>query len=193
MAGSAQIGSTPQFAIARYLPSNQVSAYTAVAPTVTAASIQTTAGTPFSGPIATFAPSGPVTFASDYTATIDWGDGSAVDSTAGTDPAHAVTITANATGGGFSVSGNHTYAVGFGTSAQAVVTVTHAPSGLFGSATDAVQIAQPPASLLNLIATSNGTGSVQLNWSAGDNTASGFRIESSTDGAVTFQIVATLV
>ena len=61
-----------------------------------------TAGVQFSGTVATFTEAVPDTVASDYTATIDWGDGTAT--TAGT-------VTA-ASGGGFAVSGSHTYANG---------------------------------------------------------------------------------
>jgi hypothetical protein len=64
--------------------------------------VSATADAQFDGTVATFTEAVPDTVASDYTATIDWGDGT---STA------AGTITA-ASGGGFAVSGSHTYAAG---------------------------------------------------------------------------------
>jgi hypothetical protein len=76
-----------------------------------------TAGTPFSGTVATFTDADPAGAAGDYTATIDWGDGTQ----------SAGTITA--AGGGFSVAGSHTYATG----ASEPVTVTITDAG--GSST----------------------------------------------------------
>jgi hypothetical protein len=59
--------------------------------------VQANAGTPFSAPVATFTDANPAPLASDYSATIDWGDGSV----------SAGTVTPAA--GGFQVSGTHTY------------------------------------------------------------------------------------
>jgi hypothetical protein len=68
----------------------------------TASSINTTEGTSFSGQVATFNDSGyPGNTASDFTATIDWGDGT-------TDTGAAVTITGGS-GSDLTVSGSHTY------------------------------------------------------------------------------------
>jgi hypothetical protein len=68
----------------------------------TASSITGTEGTSFSGQVATFNDSGfPGNTASDFTATIDWGDGT-------TDTGAPVTVTGGA--GLFAVSGTHTYA-----------------------------------------------------------------------------------
>jgi hypothetical protein len=61
--------------------------------------IQATEGQPFQGLVATFTDSDPNGTLGDYNATVDWGEGQ-------TSPA---TLTAKA-GGGFNVSGNHTYA-----------------------------------------------------------------------------------
>ncbi len=65
--------------------------------TVTGVDITANEGVPFSGTVATFTDSDPTRVAGNFTATIDWGDGT--------------TSPANVTGSGpFSVSGNHTYA-----------------------------------------------------------------------------------
>ncbi len=64
--------------------------------------VSATADAQFNGTVATFTEAVPDTVASDYTATIDWGDGTST--TAGTISA--------ASGGGFAVSGSHTYASG---------------------------------------------------------------------------------
>ena len=69
------------------------------APLATAIPVTATAGTPFSGPVATFTDASPDASASRYSATINWGDG--------TTSAGAVT----AGTGDFVVSGSHTYAV----------------------------------------------------------------------------------
>lgn len=53
----------------------------------------------FSGPVASFTDANPTASASDFTATVNWGDGTSSDGT----------VTAN-TGGGFDVSGSHAYA-----------------------------------------------------------------------------------
>ena len=65
----------------------------------TGVSFSATAAVPFSGQVATFADSDPGGTASDYAATISWGDGT---SSAGT--------VAAGSGGNFAVSGTHTYA-----------------------------------------------------------------------------------
>jgi len=76
-------------------------------------SVSTAAGVKFSGRVATFSDADPAGVVSDYTASINWGDGS--PSTAGT---------ISVAGKGFAVAGSHTYASGgvFQTS----VTVTDA-------------------------------------------------------------------
>ena len=65
----------------------------------TATPVSATQGTSFSGTVATFTDANPLSKASDFTATIAWGDGTA---------ATAGTVATNA-GGGFKVTGTHTY------------------------------------------------------------------------------------
>ena len=73
------------------------------APVSTAgAAIRVVSGTPFSGVVGTFTVASPIAAATDYAATIDWGDGSAP--TPGT-------VTANPAGG-FAVAGAHVYTTG---------------------------------------------------------------------------------
>jgi hypothetical protein len=67
--------------------------------TATAIPVSTAAGTQFSGPVATFTDANPDGTVSEYSATIDWGDGSTTS---------AAAVTAGA--GDFVVSGSHTYA-----------------------------------------------------------------------------------
>jgi hypothetical protein len=67
--------------------------------TATWPAISPAAGTAFQGTVATFTDADPGGTASDYTATIDWGDGS---------PPDQGTVTAD--GSGFDLSGSHTYA-----------------------------------------------------------------------------------
>ncbi len=65
----------------------------------TSQTINTTEGTPFDGAVASFTVNDPNAQASDYSATIDWGDGTNQDTG---------DIAANANGG-FDVTGKHTY------------------------------------------------------------------------------------
>ena len=67
--------------------------------TATATQVSAVAGSSFSGTVATFTDANPLSQASDFSATINWGDGTA---------ASAGTVATNA-GGGFKVSGTHTY------------------------------------------------------------------------------------
>jgi hypothetical protein len=64
--------------------------------------VSATAGTQFNGTVATFTEAVPDTVASDYTATINWGDGTS----------NAAGTISTASGGGFAVSGSHTYVNG---------------------------------------------------------------------------------
>jgi hypothetical protein len=64
----------------------------------TGTSLSATGGASFTGQVATFADSDPGGAASDYSATINWGDGSSSPGTVA------------ATGSGFAVNGTHTYA-----------------------------------------------------------------------------------
>lgn len=67
--------------------------------TATGTNVTATEGTAFTGPVATITDLDTSATASEYSATIDWGDGT---------PTSAGTITG--TGGNFTVSGTHTYA-----------------------------------------------------------------------------------
>jgi hypothetical protein len=69
--------------------------------TAAGAPVSAVPGTAFAGTVATFTDADPGGTASDYTATIDWGDGVPQDQG-----------TVSAQGGGFAVSGSHTYATG---------------------------------------------------------------------------------
>jgi uncharacterized repeat protein (TIGR01451 family) len=90
------------------------------------------AGQPFSGTVATFADTYPGATASDFTATINWGDATT----------SAGTITGSA-GGPFTVSGSHTYAA----PGQYTVTVTltdDAPGTATATAVTTINAAAPP-------------------------------------------------
>jgi len=76
-----------------------------------AVAIAPTAGTPFTGTVANFTDADPNGAIADYTATINWGDG---------------TTTPGAIGSGFTVSGTHTYAAGYGGTFTLSVTVNDA-------------------------------------------------------------------
>jgi hypothetical protein len=93
--------------------------------------VSATAGTQFSGTVATFTEAVPDTVASDYTATINWGDGTA---TAGTVSA--------ASGGGFAVSGSHTYANGGAYTIS--VTITDVQGATATATSTATVTATPP-------------------------------------------------
>jgi hypothetical protein len=67
--------------------------------TATGVPVRATAGAQFTAPVATFTDADPGGVASDYTATIAWGDGKSASGT----------VSAR-TGGGFEVKGSHTYA-----------------------------------------------------------------------------------
>ena len=65
----------------------------------TGSAVTAVAGTPFTGPVATFTDGNSLAVPSDFTATINWGDGT---------PSSAASVTKGASG--FVVSGTHTYA-----------------------------------------------------------------------------------
>ncbi len=93
--------------------------------------VSATAGTQLSATVATFTHADPAGTASDYTATIDWGDGSS--STAGTVGAAA--------GGGFEVKGSHTYAA----TGQYTTTITiNDVGGAKTTATGSATVVGPP-------------------------------------------------
>ena len=98
----------------------------------TGKSVRGTAGVQLSATVATFTDADPNGVASDYTASINWGDGSS--STAGTVSAAA--------GGGFEVKGSHTYAA----AGQFTITVTiDDVGGAKATATSSADVAGPPA------------------------------------------------
>ena len=86
---------------------------------------------PFLGSVATFRDENPFGVAGEFTATIDWGDGT---STGG--------IVTAAPGGGFQVAGNHTFA-GIGTQTITVQVGDH--QGSSTTIQDVIQIGSPPA------------------------------------------------
>jgi len=94
--------------------------------------VSATAGAQFSGTVATFSDADPAGTASDYTATISWGDGSA---SAGT--------VAPAPGGGFAVTGSHTYANG-GTYPTSIA--INDAGGASATATSSANVAAVPSS-----------------------------------------------
>ena len=101
-----------------------------------------------SATVATFTDADPNGVASDYTASIDWGDGSS--STAGTVSAAA--------GGGFEVKGSHTYAA----AGQYTITVTiDDVGGAKATATTSANIIGPPAvSNVNVLSVTETTAKV---------------------------------
>jgi hypothetical protein len=108
-------------------------------PVITAVTITATEGSPFSGTVATFTETDGDT---NFTATIDWGDGT---TTSGT-------ITPGASGT-FTVSGSHTFAEEGG---RVTVTVHDIADGIDGSATSASTVADPAV----VLAGASGTPSV---------------------------------
>ncbi len=98
--------------------------------TASGTSVDATAGVPFTGQLATFTDADPNGEVSDYTATIEWGDGSA---TAGSISA--------APGGGFAVTGSHTYTV-IGTYQTSVA--IRDKGGATATATSTATVVNPP-------------------------------------------------
>ncbi len=97
----------------------------------TGAPLNATAGAQFNAKVATFSDADPGGTASDYTASIDWGDGT--ESTAGTVSAAA--------GGGFEIKNSHTYA----TAGQYTTTVTvNDIGGAKATATSSANVVGPP-------------------------------------------------
>jgi hypothetical protein len=94
------------------------------------APVSATAGTQLSPTVATFSDADPAGTASDYTATINWGDGSTSAGTIGPAP-----------GGGFAVSGSHTYAnVGTYSTSIAITDV----GGASATAMSSANVTPPP-------------------------------------------------
>lgn len=90
------------------------------------------AGTPFTGVVANFSNTNTTNAASDFTATIDWGDGTAV-----------ATGTVTGSGGAFQVSGTHTYAAP-GTFSVAVTLSDDAPGTAATTVTSTATAVNPP-------------------------------------------------
>ena len=93
--------------------------------------VSATAGVQFNATVATFADADPAGVVSDYTATINWGDG-----------AISAGGVSAASGGGFAVAGSHTYASpgAYRTS----VTITDV-GGATATATGSANVVNPPA------------------------------------------------
>ena len=110
--------------------------------------VSAAAGAQFTGTVATFTDANPESAASDFTATVDWGDGTST--TAGT--------IGSAAGGGFTVTGSHTYAAGgtYATSitikdvggATATATGTATVAGKIGSPAPPTLVATSPPAVL---------------------------------------------
>jgi hypothetical protein len=98
--------------------------------TPAATSISARAQTPFSGPVGSFTDSNPNAPSSDFSATIDWGDGSTSSGVVG------------ASEGSFFVSGSHTYAAAGSPAVKVIVTDDGAMSATINSS---ATVAVPPA------------------------------------------------
>ncbi len=125
--------------------------------------VSATAGVAIKATVATFTHAKPAGAASDYTATINWGDGSS--SAAGTISAAA--------GGGFEVKGSHTYAAaGRYTTSVAISDVGGAKATATGSAN---VVGPPDVSNVNVVSVTETTATV------------GFKID--PDGADTTYVI----
>ena len=93
---------------------------------ITATGLTTTSPLAFSGSVATFTSATPGATAGDFTATIDWGDGT---------PTSAGAIASAS--GQFTVSGSHTYA---STGVKTVGVTIHGPAGTSATATSTITV-----------------------------------------------------
>jgi hypothetical protein len=117
----------------------------------TGKSVSGTAGVKLSATVATFTDADPNGVASDYTASITWGDGTA--STTGT-------VSAAAAGGGFEVTGSHTYAAA-GTYTTSIT--INDVGGAKATATGSADIAGLPAvSNVNVLSVTETTAKVSF-------------------------------
>jgi RHS repeat-associated protein len=128
---------TDNFGIRQPTPSaSQASIHLIGAVNLTAQTITATAGTAFSGIVATFTVNDPSARATDFSVFLTWGDG---QTSAGTVSALA--------SGGFAVSGGHTYA----SEGRYPLTVVITPPGGFSTTATAVahvaRVGPPPANL----------------------------------------------
>jgi uncharacterized repeat protein (TIGR01451 family) len=121
--------------------------------TAAPASISATEGQIFSGTVATFTDPNTLATPAEYSATIDWGDGSPLDPSA--------TITGS--GGNFTVSGSHKYAEE-GAALKVVVTITDidattntATANSTANVADAALTATPACPATSMIKSFNGT------------------------------------
>lgn len=100
-AGSLASGSTSYFSLQDWLYDATISDLSiSPVPVGTAVPVSTETGTSFNGPVATFTDAASGLTPSDFTASVDWGDGSALD--------NSTTITES--DGTFTVDASHTYA-----------------------------------------------------------------------------------
>src|SRR5262249_6851045 len=113
----------------------------------------------FSGAVATFANTNPANPSTDFTATIDWGDGT--------------TTTGTVTGGAgtFTVSGSHTY-TSSGTKSLSVTLADDAPGTAQATAHSTASV----------------SGDVVITGTPGDDTLSGFRTSGGPTGSLTYSL-----
>ncbi len=101
------------------------------------------AGAQFSSTVATFTEAVPDGVASDYTATINWGDGTST-----------VAGTVSASGGGFAVSGAHTYAAGGAYTITVKITDVQGATATATSTATVTATPPPPPAPPTLVTTS---------------------------------------
>jgi hypothetical protein len=101
----------------------------------TAVPVAATEGNAFSGTVANFNATDTTTLAAQYTATINWGDGSPLD-----------TGTVSGGGGSFTVSGTHTY-TDENAASSATVTITDTSNGNTTTVQSPVTVADAPLSV----------------------------------------------
>jgi streptogramin lyase len=123
---------------------NQVGRLIPDAPlTATGVSVSAVAASPFSGPVASFTDGDTTAAPADFTATIDWGDGTRTGGTV---------AAASGQPGGFVVSGSHTFATAGGYTATVTITDTNTTSSVGGNiatAVDPVTCSNGPSVTLN--------------------------------------------
>jgi hypothetical protein len=105
--------------------------------------INSTEGAPFAGPVGSFSDANPGATSADFTATIDWGDGSPT----------SVGVVSGPTGGPFTVSGSHTYleegtySISVGVNDDGGSSATLSASASVADASLSSQCAMPPVTL----------------------------------------------
>ena len=119
---------------------------------VTAASIDASRGVAFNGLVASFYDENPSASPSDFSATVDWGDGS--------------TPTAGTVDSSFNVSGSHTYDIA---GDYTVTTVVYDGGGASDSASQDITVAETaPDAPTGLTATKVGADEIDLSWNPVD-------------------------